>query len=923
VTYPVAPLGVRIRAVLTTFDPIAAPSTWAWTDITSKIHHMRPIEDTIGASDDVSDTNTELAFVIKNDDGIATTDNPASTWWPYFDVGCPIEYAIDVGDGGGFDIQVIAYVTGVELEWPSGTQYRCLAAVTCGGYFARGSTAKDPPVYSPLRRTTGNSKRKGFWPFEDPAGTQAAASALPGGTPFVPYEGRQPFTFGATSLVPGAAAMATISAGQSMWCVLPSVTTATSVRYSCVFYASQAPAIQIDLFALLNGRGAGTNRYVVEIGPAGLRFRCYNASVTELSGSAVIGFAAHLTGPVWFELELTQNGANIDYVMREASWSIDPNTGASSVTAGQGGGSFAASLGGISAITLAEVGDCDNVTVGMFALTEPPWPPAGGLAAVMGWAGNTAAGRVAGMSGEFGIPYSVVSTAYGAVMGPQLVDSYEANMRDIQSTDHGVLSDHTGVTSYRTLQELYNLAPAITLTRTVRGQLAASLKAVRDDTAKANRVTLARPGGSAATVEDLDDILLHGTFERSPASANYATDYQLVAGAGWYLARGTATGQRFSEFQLNMRVGGEYTPTLPGLVATLQLGDRIAISAPPPQLPQNAIERQVRGRKQTVLNRGQEWLVSYQVVPTDAYDAFQLDVDRLDTSGTEVVGAGVSSSATLLVAATAGALPAIGAGLSIPLWAAGERVTLTAVAAEVATDPFTRSVSSSWGDFPATTNMAALTYGLVGTASDYNTTGTAGTISVPSAGVSRTTTLNRPMLDCDFTSYCTVPVLATGAAIEVEVGWRRNGTSTNYSARLNIAPSAAVSLQLYAPANGTPVVDMDTGLTHTAGATYGITVQTIGARHMIYVWLGTTTVGRAPNPHVDVIDTTRVETGYFAWRNGRAVGNTNAGAIVFSWDNIAFSNLQAFTLTRSVNSVVKALPVGSRIRLWDSRGMGV
>lgn len=917
-TYPTAPLGVRMRAVLTTFDATALPATWTWTDITSTVLHLAPITDSIGAADDDSDTNSSLTFTLKNDDGTATTDNPASPWWPYFDVGTPIEYSLDVGDGGGWDIQVIAYVTKVTIRYPSGTPYRCLADVECAGYFARGNSAQTPPVRSPLLRTVTSTRRKGVWPLET-----GPSSALPNGIAMVGYGGHPLLNFDAQTLVPGLASMATIQAGQSMIGHLATPTTAASLRLSCVFYVSQAPAANQGLLSLFNGR-VGGNRYVVQLAPAGLQFRCYDANSNEISGAPAVGFAAHLSGPVWFDLDLSQSGANVNYTMTETSWSIDPNTGLSTPSAGGFSGSFAATLGGMSDVVIAELGDVVNTTIGMVVLTEPPLPALGGFAAVTGWAGNTAASRVSGLSTEYGIPSVVANTNYGVVMGPQLVDTYEANMRDVVHADHGVLSDHLGVTSYRTSFELYNAAPVVTLTRGVRGQLPKEIGGVRDDSAKANRVTLQRPGGGSSTIEDLDDILAHGLYERSPDSANLASDYQLTAAAGWYLARGVATGMRHDAFRLNMRVAAENTAGLAGSIASLQLGDRIAV-VPPPQFVQNTIERQVRGRTQVVTNRGyKEWSVTYQVVPTDAYEAFQLDADRLDTSGTEVILA-ANTTATTLITETAGALPTVGSGLSIPLWCAGERVTLTAVATEAATDTGSGAASNSWGSFPATSHLAATAYSLAGTSTNFQRTGTALTIAIPSAGLAQYAVLggSYAMTDVDLTAYCTVPALATGAALETEVGWRRNNTSsTQYSARLSILPSAAVTLQLYAPGNGTPLVDMDTNMTHTAGATYGFTIRTIGTRQQVFVWQGTTTAGRANNPHIDLDDTTRLVAGNVYFRNGRSVGNTNATP-TFTWTNLSFNNLQAFTVTRSVNGVVKNLPVQSKIRLWDSRGMGV
>lgn len=912
-TYPIAPLGVRIRVAIGPIDYSADPSTYPWVDFTSRVLHTEEIKDVIGASDDVSDTNSSLEFTFKNDDGEVTTDNPESSLYPYFDIGTPIEYALDVGDGGGWRIQTITYLTSAELGWPSGTQYRCLVAVTSSGQLQR--LGLQPLTASALYRTMLSAQRKGFWPLEDENGSTLAASALPAVPPMRP--GTAGPAFGETSLVPGAMRMVKFAAGERLVGDFAGPTTRAGLRLSALLYLGTNPATQQELFDI---RPVGDgNRYVVEIGPSTLRFRAYNNLGAEISSASAVAFTAHLSGAVWFEMDVLQTGTNtITWTLRETSWRINTDgqaVGSTLSSSAAFAGKWTQSIG----VSIAPTEVVGDATIGMLAATESPFPSFGGFAAVLGWAGNTATARVQGMCNEFKVPSSVTSTSLGSPMGPQLIDSLEANLRDVAQTDHGVLTDHLGVIGYRALSELYNLTPAFTLARTVRGQLG-ELSPVRDDTAKVNRASVTRPNGSTATVEDSLDIALNGLYERGAETINVATDAVLPAHAGWYLARGISKSQRYDSLTMKMRTAAEYTPALAGQVATLKLGDRIAVSSLPPQAAKGGIERQVRGREQTVLNRGMGlWNVSYKLVPTDPYQAFQFDLTRLDTSGTEMILA-ASSAATTLMASTAGALPTVGAGLSIPLDAGGERVTLTAVAAEVITDAFTRTVSNGWGSVPATTHLPAYAW-TSATPTALAVGGSSATQTVAAANSSVSAHLAGLLqLDTDCTAYCSYGVVPTGANLEIQMNYRHNAVSgLGYAVRIVLETAGTVRLQLYAPGGSTPLADLLTPLIHASGIYYGIRVAPIGRRHRVRVWQGIT---EPTGWHVDLLDDTVVTPGYVVLRAGRASLNTNSPAIA-TWDDFTINNSQAFTVTRSVNGVVKAQPLNGRIRLWQTRGLAV
>lgn len=916
-TFPLSRLGIRMR-IAPGADLTAAPSTYAWIDVTTYVDMTFDIVDKIGSTDEATEANTELTFAFRNNDARFTTDNPESPYWPNWDIGCPIEYAKDNGDGGGFRDVIVTYLGKAEVSWTAGTEHRCIATVTAGGLFRR--LGQDPALASALRRTILDYRRKAYYPLEDVTGATQAASALPNVAPLIPNNGGSAPEFGATAMVAGTASMANFKTGSRLFATLPSPTTTQGWRTSFLLHAATAPGGTPALFELYC-TGGTVYRFGLELTTAGLRFRAWSPTNVELSGAAIIGFTDQYTYAVWTEVDIAQSGANIAWTVRTTKWVVTA-AGLAGGSSASAGGTFVGTLGAVRSYALAPYQDVDDVLMAHWALTEQPLPIAGGFAAVLGWVGNTAAGRVVGMANEFDVPASVVDPAKGSVMGPQIVGSLLANLRDVQQTDHGILSDHTGVITYRTFEELYNLAPALLLSRARRGELPKDIAPVRDDTVKVNIASAARPGGGSFTATDAADVLRFGRYERQAINVNVAVDTVLPGHAGWALARGTDPGPRYQSLEIQVHLAGATTPGISTTILALALGDRIGLESLPPQAAKGGAEVQVRGRTQTVSGRT-KWSVVYDLVPSAAYDAFLLDVDRLESSGTEVVLAATTTDTTLMVA-TAGTQIITGAGLSIPLNAAGEKVTMTAGADEPIVDPLTRVVANGWGSTPATAHLPAYAYSLNGSAgfaaADFAATGTAGTMSIGAALAFRTTRLAGLIaVNLDMSAHASVAVTPTGGPLELELEYRGSTLSNGYAFRVEITTGSLVKALFYNPSS-VLIAEIITSITHTPGQVYRLRCAPINERHRCKVWVGAT---EPLDWTVDLVDASLLLPGYPRFRSGRGAGNSNPSPVVATWDNVQINNTQALTVTRSVNGVVKAIPLQSTVKLWTSRGPGI
>lgn len=921
-TYPTVPLSARLRVAIGA-DLTADPSTYTWTDITTDVDFSFDVTDKIGSTDDSSESNTSFSCTLRNNDGKYTLDNPESTIWPYWGIGTPLEWSVDNGDGGGYRIQCITYVISIRVEWTANTPHRCVAHVTAAGVFSRLARGR---LQSALRRTVPSSKRrKSFWPLEDAAGSLAAASAV---STVGPMRGTPP-EFGVASTVPGALSVAKFSTGQTISADFSSPTTSQGVRLTALLRAVTPPSVQGELFEL-RAAGGSVARYVLEIGAGQLRFRAYAPGGAEVSGASAIGFTAHESALVWLEMDIVQTAAaTLTWTLRETTWSFTP-AGLPTSSTGVASNTFAGTLGGITGQAIGPGGLLNDVEVGMLALCEQSFPLSGGFAAVLGWAGNTAAGRVDGMCNEFRIPRSVTSTALGAVMGPQIRGSLLDNLRDSASTDHGILTDHTGRVEYTALSELYNRVSALTLRAWSRGEIGVVSPEI-DDQRKSNVASASRSGGSTATVRDEGDIRLRGEYEREAITVNVANDLVLHGHAGWALARGRTEHYDIKQLTIKPHVAGATLgATLSTALLSLRLGDRIRFDPLPQQMAKGPVTRQIRGRTQTLPGSRSRtaWEVTYDLIQTEAYDAFVLDTDRLDTAGTEVIVA-ASSAATVITAQFVDPKAAVTGATSIELWAAGEKVNLTAVADETLQDDYSRVVASGWGSMPASATVPAQPWTSIvsvapGAASDFATTGAAGTMSMQAASSQLRVAMNGlPLLNPDLRIAASIPVTPTGDSITLALQYRRGagGGSDAYEVAVVVPTSGNPIMRLYAPGQ-VLISEVILPFAHVAGAAYWWRVAPINDRHRAKIW--PVTLGAEPAYWmIDARDSTRVAPGPIGMRSIRGVSNTNVGAVVATWDSLIFAGVQQLTVTRGLLGFSKALPIGSQVKLWKGRGLGV
>lgn len=295
-------------------------------------------------------------------------------------------------------------------------------------------------------------------------------------------------------------------------------------------------------------------------------------------------------------------------------------------------------------------------------------------------------------------------------MGYQLVDTFANLIQEPVDTSLGLLFEARDQNSLvlRTRASLYNQPARLTLDHSLH-QLSGPLNPVDDDQQTRNDVTVTRVNGSSANLQQAT-----GPLSVLPAPAgvgDYQTDYQISLGsdtllpdaASWRLHMGTVDEPRYPQITLNLRHPA-FTGNVDLLNAalTIDIGDRIVINNPPPELPPDPISLIVQGYTETLGIYEHDMVLNCS--PESPYEIGVLDdsvLGHADTDGSTLALAYPLGTETTLMVATTGTQPAS------PLWTTsvgdfpfdirvgGERMTVTNITGASSPQAFTvtRSVN--------------------------------------------------------------------------------------------------------------------------------------------------------------------------------------------------------------------------------------
>jgi hypothetical protein len=558
------------------------------------------------------------------------------------------------------------------------------------------------PVQSALRRqlSTVSTNVKAYWPMED-NGADRFASAIAG----------KPSMWPIVSGIDAAADTDFVGSD-----ALPTFTTG-SYRGQVPYYAATGESMMRFLLKVPTGGFASAKRLMMasttgtaarwdvwSTSTGNLHITVYDADDVSLATQNT-GLACNGGELLLVSLELTQNGADIDY-------------GLVILEQGAGSGSFNSytlTTNTFGRIDYVYVGgqdgqDLGGTVIGHVSVHNAVASIFSDVAQFNGWGaygtskGENPTTRISRLSEENDLPH-LYARSYGlsgnyTALGAQGVKTYLELVREAVAADLGLLFeqiDEVGI-GYRSRVSLYNQVARLTLSYT-GNELADTMLPTDDDQNVRNDITVSRPRGSSVRksldsgpLSTLDPPNGVGRYDEA-VSINVGTDDQLDYQANWRLRLGTVDEARYPQIKIQLRHEPFESTTASRLAVLItDIGDRIVVTDLPAWLPPDDASQLVQGYSERFDQFTHE--ITFNCTPESPWHVAVYDTSRYDTAGSELTSGITSTATSVSVTTTLGQVWVQDAGeMPFDIKCGGERMTVTAVSG--ATSPQTFTVTRS------------------------------------------------------------------------------------------------------------------------------------------------------------------------------------------------------------------------------------
>jgi hypothetical protein len=647
------------------------------------------------------------------------------------------------------------------------------------------------------------------------------------------------------------------------------------------------------------------------------------------SGTAVVstGFSNYYDSsvPTHILIQLTQNGTGVD-------WRFTVYDCRGSALSGirfleLNGTQALSSLGRIRRARVGATGtDLNNVAVGHVAVINDAAAFTDTGQAMMAWRAEPAVNRFRRLANEDGQavytwPGDWPSTGGDTRMGSQGEATLLSLLRTGEDCSNGLLfeSREADALILRTGDGMYAQSPLFTLNYKGSDGLVTPLDPDEDDQSIVNNMTVSRVAGSSRQVIKTSGTLNVNFPEVDPQGAgpyedsaelDVFQDSQCEQFAAWAVHLGTWDEWRFPQVTIKL----QKAPSMIDAVTRAYPGDIFEITNMPSFAPPVTVRQRILGASEFISQY--QWEVTFNCQPGRPWSTAVESVGRADTSGSSLA-ANITTTATSMDVYTYSGpnwIDTAGFSTQFPFGVTlgGEDVTVSAVA-NVNTDTFTRTVASGWGS--SDTGLAWTNSG--GAAGDYAVGTGFGSHTMPSTSVPHISTFpyaatNDMSIQADITS----PAALTGTA-GVRGGLLLRETDPNnlYNAQLDFgtANNVTLSLRKRVASVETQLATYAHQFVHVPGTTiWRLKFEVQGTTLRAKVW--PTTFPEPGGWQITAVDSDLASGGLQGVRSVSVAGNTNVNPVL-RYDNLALYNPQTFTVTRSVNGVVKAQVAGEGVAL--------
>lgn len=920
--FPTDPLVVKAEIALGA-DIAGDPALWSWTDISAYLRTAdgATVRITRGTRNDSGSTTPATAtFDLNNTGGRFCSQNPTSPYFPHLEVNTPVKLSISTDSGSTWSVRFSGFLSKLPTSWrgPGGSD--SWVTVTADSLLRR---LAEEPARTPMRGTAPNLAVTGqcieYWPMEDGEDATECASYFPNG---IPMTAAGSIEMGASS--PPSGSQATPQSDYAFMKANPPSLTGIVRPYASTGAWTVLGIFKVDAESIIDQvlidcditHGEGSTD------PDQLRVQIDNdklaMSVSQEDGTVLGTYpgAAQTTAPNdgnWHSIAVTatQSGADVRFDFH------------------YGGSAFGMTIANRTLGTIRKVAfPSTSITtagqllaVGHLAVYDDNLLDnsidtySDAMLSHLTASGERVDLRLGRLEDESDLIHSIGAIPGEVAMwencGSQSNGNVYSAINDVVEADGGILyepkdfaDDSLTYLSRSALNVAAISTPALTLTQ----DDFAIIEQGDDDHYLATRVTV-NGAGSSATATQVP-VQTETSYSRNVRFADRLQDL-----AGWALFQGTRRDYRYPRLRILLHGA---TNLIAAWKAT-ELGDRVLITDPPPGHV-NDIDMLLEGYSEEFTQFS--WIVEAYCSPASRYRVAKLDhttYGRMDTAASRLVNAVTSSATTMDVETVEGAEWSTATGYDLGV--GGERMTVSAVAGSFS-DTFTRTTSNGWGT--STSGHAWSTTG--GSASDYSVNGTRGVISLGAVNSLRGTYISDlPVANLDRTFTTRIPVLATGAGIEVRAIARWNLAGNNYYyAVIRAETTAQVTLQIrkVIAGAGTTLRSMTVpGLTHTATTDYRLRFKAQGSWLYVKVW---NNANAEPAQWTDVAwDESITAAGSWGVRCLLNSGNTNTTPVSIQFDTDATLHPQKFTVTRSVNTVVKAHAAGDAVGLFQPNYLGL
>lgn len=380
-----------------------------------------------------------------------------------------------------------------------------------------------------------------------------------------------------------------------------------------------------------------------------LALYAYDIGNTQLvAGTAITGLNGRL---LKVSVELDESGGGVNWALRTLE------VGAASTTA-QTGTLGSNTCGAATDVGMSVGGVMQDVAMGHITVQSDITPLSSEADELAGYAGETARARMERLCLEENVPWTFIGDfGVTALMGPQTAATLLDLLSECAEADRGTLYETRGTLGlvYKALGVLTNQTTTLALDYSKK-QLSPPFEPDDDDFALANDVTAKRVNGSEArSIQETGPLSVAdpadggvGRYDTT-VTVNVQLDDQLPHVASWVRHLGTVDEARYPTIRINRATPAvAANPALLAALLDVTVDDRLTIDNPPAGQPPDQITQLVRGYTEQIGAHARTHTLSLNCAPASPYEVIELDdsgVSRYDSDTTTLVS-GISSGAT-------------------------------------------------------------------------------------------------------------------------------------------------------------------------------------------------------------------------------------------------------------------------------------